>query len=56
MQNTSLLAIATILAGVGGGLLGSQFWYGIGSLLIAALLIIIRGILQSKGIDVGAKK
>ena len=56
MQNTSLLAIATILAGIGGGLLGSQFWYGIGSLSLAAILIIVRGILQAKGIDVGAKK
>jgi len=56
MQNTSLLAIATILTGVGGGFMPSNVLLGAGLLTLAAVLIIVRGILQAKGIDVGAKK
>lgn len=56
MQNTSLLAIATILTGVGGGLLPSNVLVGGGLLLLSAIIIIVRGILQAKGIDVGARK
>jgi hypothetical protein len=42
IKTTSLLTIAVILTGVGGGLLSSNLWAGVVILLIAGGLIILR--------------
>ena len=39
---TSLLTIAVMLTGVGGGLLATNLWTGIAVLLIAGGLIVLR--------------
>jgi len=42
IQTTSLLTIAVMLTGVGGGLLATNLWGGVAVLLIAGGLVILR--------------
>lgn len=56
LTKTSLLVIATIFTGVGGALLASadKIW-GIVSLLLAVGILVLRGFLKKKGIDIEAR-
>ena len=52
ITKTSLLVIATIFTGVGGGMLAADFPKGVWCLLIAVGILVLRGYLKQKGIEV----
>ena len=53
---TSLLSIATLLTGVGGGLLQTQPGWGYTLIGTAVLILILRGYLKRQGIIAARRK